>query len=180
MQITPVNNNNNTNFGALKNIRIEGREFHKRPEVAKQILERIRANETMTDFFKRWDTDVVLNASNIYGNQVKTSIVFLYRELPTGNKFIDFLRKFKDSKHISQESMDWSFDGAVKNLMEYLDQGTLMSQIHHVNSEADKVLADRAAKMKVIKEELAKKEAEIQSRTAARSELDDLIKDMTT
>ena len=177
MQITPVNNN--TNFGALKNIQIVGREFHKRPEVAKQILERIKANKDMANFFDRWDTTVVLDARTAYGNQNKASIIFFYKELPTGNKLVDFIRKFKDSKHISQDGLDWSFEGAVKNLMEYFDNGGLISQIHYVNNEADKVIAERAAKMKAIKEELAQKEAELQSRAAARSELDDLIKDMT-
>lgn len=177
MQIAPVNNN--TNFGALKSIRVEGKQFKNHPEIAKELVERIKANKDMMGFFDRWDTNVVLDSRKAYGNQDKASIIFFYKELPTGNKIVDFFRKFKESKHISQDGLGWSFESAIENLKEYFDNGGLISQIHYVNGAADKAAVEKAAKLAAKQEKAAQKAAEARQRTGAQAELDDLIKDMT-
>ena len=176
MKINPVNN---TNFGALKNIRIEGKDFKKSPEVVKELLEMIRNNKDMSGFFDRWDTNIILNSRKVYLNQYQASIMFVYRELPTGNKIIDFFRRFKGSKLISQNKICWDFEGAVENLKTYLYQGGLISQIHYVNNEAEKKAAAKAAKLAAKQEKVAQKIAEVRQKTDAQSKLDNLIKDMT-
>lgn len=179
MQITPVNNN--TNFGALKSVHVDGAEFTKYPKTAKEILKKIKADKTFTDFFERWDTDIVLHSRKSCNNDV-ASVMFFYRELPTGNKFVDFFKKlFTEAKHISHDEYGYNFEEAVKALNEHVadaNRGVLHGQIHYVNSEADKIAAEKAAKAAEKAEKAAQKAAEKRGQKITQAELDAYIKDM--
>ena len=175
MQISPINN---TNFTALRSIKVEGAEFRRRPEFATSILEKVKSNKTITDFLNRWDTSILLKSSNLDAKKV-AGIAIFYKEKNTGNFFKDLFNRLKESKYIDQTDYDYDFKEAVSNLIKRLDNGGLISQINYINEKADVNLAEKKAK-KVKETKIDNINVTTESkRLLEQSRLDKMIEDMT-
>ena len=83
MQVQSVNNQN-TKFGALKNVEIQGRFLKKNPQVSKSVLEKLKSNEVFQKFAEKHDVNLVLKS---YDDGLKTiGAAFFYKKVAEKRK----------------------------------------------------------------------------------------------
>ena len=56
--------NTYTNLKSLNTLKIQGREFHKNPQIAKDIIGVINRNKCITDFSKTWKPSITIKSSS--------------------------------------------------------------------------------------------------------------------
>ena len=81
MNIGPINNNqNNTNFGALKELQFIGK-FKKSPKAQEKLLDAFEKSEPIKRFCETFDTKVVFDAYKGRNNTMQSRMLVLYDEI---------------------------------------------------------------------------------------------------
>lgn len=95
MNISPVSNNqNNTNFGALKSLKFIG-EFKKSPIAQEKILNAFEASSSLQKFCKKFDVNIVFRAFKDERNNMQSAMAVFYKEIADGSK--TFMQKIKNA-----------------------------------------------------------------------------------
>lgn len=157
MQVQPINNNNNTNFGAIMSFKVKGRDFKRNPEIAQKILMKFMSKDTFayegsiakavlkSKDYTRFSTQMIYGTDMPFSNGVTLSVY----ERPDGNaaqrvwKYIKaslayaFNREKQSSTYrevVPSELSGYgnSFKDAVKDMINQIDRNQIPSKYYYM------------------------------------------------
>jgi len=158
MQVQPINNNNNTNFGAIMSFKVKGRDFKRNPEIAQKILMKFMSKDTFayegsiakavlkSKDYTRFSTQMIYGTDMPYNN----SVSLLVYERPEGNmlkrtwKYIKASLAYAFDKEKSSEAYievapselfayGDSFEEAANEFIGKLDHKQIPSKFYYIN-----------------------------------------------
>lgn len=178
MQISSVNNYDNTNFKALKQIHIDGKCFKKCPNEAKNVLQVVKDNKNFQEFCNRWD--VKLGLGNCQYGYTKESSLFIFYKSIKKSGFINSMRSFFGKyKKVQISGFGDDFAGSVKDLnKKIVEEGVLNGNLEYANRVADLEATKKLEKTNARKALKAQRTAASEDARKQKDELNAVIKDM--
>lgn len=159
MHINPINNNqNNTNFGALKSIKFS-RKLSKDPVAQEKLLDAFQLNTSLKNFCKNFDVDIIFDAFENGCNGGESRMAVIYRDKADQPK--SFLKRiidsFKGYDPIIISGYDYTVEDSVKDLCTRISS----QQAGIFDYTRDKIYEAKKAKEKAAATLIAKKEEEL-------------------
>lgn len=163
MNISPVSNNqNNTNFEALRSIDF-ARKLSKKPQAQEKLLDAIQMNSSLQNFCKKFDVNLVFDAFEDGYNRGVSRMAVVYKDLPDKSKsfFEKVKNAFKSYEPIVISGYDYTIDGAINDLSTRISS----QQDGIFDYTVDKIYEEKLAKEKAEANMRAQKEKELAEKT---------------